>query len=235
MTWSAHYGLATLAGLTGDGASMLHHMGISEALSDELGSPVLRVHIDELSMQYAFASGNWDAGLALSERTIATARALNQKNLLPRILVWATHFYVARGELERAKQYLDEAFELVVARGARGRPIELHSQVAVYAGLAAYYLAVGDYAKAVDIGEQGIAIAGTHGKTTTTSLVAAVLAEAAMDPTCVIGGRLNSIGTKIIRAPREDQWAPGYYSILFEDPDGIRLELNHVPGKGLLG
>jgi catechol 2,3-dioxygenase-like lactoylglutathione lyase family enzyme len=45
---------------------------------------------------------------------------------------------------------------------------------------------------------------------------------------------LNSIGTTIIRAPREDQWAPGYYSLLFEDPDGIRLELNHVPGKGLL-
>ena len=42
-------------------------------------------------------------------------------------------------------------------------------------------------------------------------------------------------GAKIIRAPREDQWAPGYYSLLFEDPDGIRLELNHVPGKGLLG
>ncbi len=43
--------------------------------------------------------------------------------------------------------------------------------------------------------KQGIAIAGTHGKTTTTSLVAAVLAEANLDPTCVIGGRLNSIGT----------------------------------------
>ena len=44
-----------------------------------------------------------------------------------------------------------------------------------------------------------------------------------------------TLGAKIIRAPREDQWAPGYYSLLFEDPDGIRLELNHVPGKGLLG
>ena len=43
--------------------------------------------------------------------------------------------------------------------------------------------------------KQGIAIAGTHGKTTTTSLVAAVRAEAGLDPTCVIGGRLNSIGT----------------------------------------
>jgi UDP-N-acetylmuramate--alanine ligase len=42
--------------------------------------------------------------------------------------------------------------------------------------------------------KQGIAIAGTHGKTTTTSLVASVLAEAGLDPTFVIGGRLNSAG-----------------------------------------
>ncbi len=45
---------------------------------------------------------------------------------------------------------------------------------------------------------------------------------------------VSSLGARIIRAPREDQWAPGYYSLLFEDPDGIRIELNHVPGKGLL-
>ena len=42
---------------------------------------------------------------------------------------------------------------------------------------------------------QGIAIAGTHGKTTTTSLVTSVLAAAGLDPTFVIGGRLNSAGT----------------------------------------
>ncbi len=41
----------------------------------------------------------------------------------------------------------------------------------------------------------GIAIAGTHGKTTTTSLVASVLAEGGLDPTFVIGGKLNSAGT----------------------------------------
>ena len=43
--------------------------------------------------------------------------------------------------------------------------------------------------------KQGIAIAGTHGKTTTTSLVASVLAEGGMDPTFVIGGRLNAAGS----------------------------------------
>jgi UDP-N-acetylmuramate--alanine ligase len=42
--------------------------------------------------------------------------------------------------------------------------------------------------------KQGIAIAGTHGKTTTTSLVASVLAAGGLDPTFVIGGRLNSAG-----------------------------------------
>jgi len=42
---------------------------------------------------------------------------------------------------------------------------------------------------------QGIAIAGTHGKTTTTSLIASVLAEGGLDPTYVIGGLLNSSGT----------------------------------------
>jgi len=41
----------------------------------------------------------------------------------------------------------------------------------------------------------GIAVAGTHGKTTTTSLVASILAEGGLDPTFVIGGRLNSIGS----------------------------------------
>ncbi|MEJ2141735.1 MAG: UDP-N-acetylmuramate--L-alanine ligase [Gammaproteobacteria bacterium] len=41
----------------------------------------------------------------------------------------------------------------------------------------------------------GIAVAGTHGKTTTTSLIASVLAEGGVDPTFVIGGKLNSAGT----------------------------------------
>ena len=38
----------------------------------------------------------------------------------------------------------------------------------------------------------------------------------------------------IIHGPEDGPWAPGYYSILFEDPAGVRLEVNHVPGKGVL-
>ena len=41
-------------------------------------------------------------------------------------------------------------------------------------------------------------------------------------------------GATVIRAPREDGYAPGYYSTLFEDLDGIRIEINFVSGRGLL-
>jgi catechol 2,3-dioxygenase-like lactoylglutathione lyase family enzyme len=45
---------------------------------------------------------------------------------------------------------------------------------------------------------------------------------------------LRRMGAHIDRGPLEGDWAPGYYYIVFEDPDGIRLEINYVPGKGLL-
>ena len=46
-------------------------------------------------------------------------------------------------------------------------------------------------------------------------------------------GFLQELGAEMVRAPEEGPWAPGYYSLSFLDPDGIRLEVNHVPGKGL--
>ena len=42
------------------------------------------------------------------------------------------------------------------------------------------------------------------------------------------------LGARIVHPPQEDAWAPGYYSVLFEDPCGTRLEVNFVPGKGWL-
>jgi catechol 2,3-dioxygenase-like lactoylglutathione lyase family enzyme len=46
----------------------------------------------------------------------------------------------------------------------------------------------------------------------------------------------TALGLKatVVRAPEEGSWAKGYYSVLFEDPDGIRIEANSVPGKGHL-
>lgn len=45
---------------------------------------------------------------------------------------------------------------------------------------------------------------------------------------------VRDMGAYIDRGPLEGDWAPGYYFFVFEDPDGIRLEINHVPGQGVL-
>ena len=46
----------------------------------------------------------------------------------------------------------------------------------------------------------------------------------------------QEVDAKIIHEAEDgSHFAPGYYSILFEDPDGIRVEVNHVPGKGHFG
>jgi catechol 2,3-dioxygenase-like lactoylglutathione lyase family enzyme len=44
----------------------------------------------------------------------------------------------------------------------------------------------------------------------------------------------SELRAKIVHPPQEDGFAPGYYSVLFEDPDGIRVEVNFVPGRGHL-
>jgi catechol 2,3-dioxygenase-like lactoylglutathione lyase family enzyme len=47
---------------------------------------------------------------------------------------------------------------------------------------------------------------------------------------------VDELDARIVHPPEDGpQFAPGYYSLLFEDPDGIRAEVNHVPGKGHLG
>lgn len=46
----------------------------------------------------------------------------------------------------------------------------------------------------------------------------------------------KDLAARIIHPPEDgSRFAPGYYSVLFEDPDGIRVEFNHVPGKGHFG
>ena len=45
---------------------------------------------------------------------------------------------------------------------------------------------------------------------------------------------MHEFGARIVRAPEEGAWAPGYYSTLFEDPDGIRIEGVFIPGIGNL-
>ena len=48
-----------------------------------------------------------------------------------------------------------------------------------------------------------------------------------------LADKLKLMKANIVRGPLDGAWAPGYYYILFEDPDGIRLEANFVPGQGV--
>lgn len=70
--------------------------------------------------------------------------------------------------------------------------------------------------------KQGIAVAGSHGKTTTTSLIATVLSKAGLDPTIVIGGKLNSIGSNARLGEGE------YLVAEADESDGSFLKLNPV-------
>ncbi|RTZ90122.1 MAG: UDP-N-acetylmuramate--L-alanine ligase [Deltaproteobacteria bacterium] len=70
--------------------------------------------------------------------------------------------------------------------------------------------------------KQGVAVAGSHGKTTTTSLVATVLNQAGLDPTIVIGGKLNSIGSNAKLGEGE------YIVAEADESDGSFLKLNPI-------
>ncbi len=50
----------------------------------------------------------------------------------------------------------------------------------------------------------------------------------------LLAALIEPMGGTLVHPPQEDDWAPGYYSVLFEDPCGTRLEVNYVPGKGNL-
>ena len=60
-------------------------------------------------------------------------------------------------------------------------------------------------------------------------------ARAKEDVDAVYDFAVSELDAKIVHAPEEGSFAPGYYSVLFEDPDGIRVEVNHVPGRGHFG
>ena len=49
-----------------------------------------------------------------------------------------------------------------------------------------------------------------------------------------VAALLEDMNAHIVSPAKEGHWAPGYYYVLFEDPDGIRVEVNFVPGQGVL-
>ncbi len=108
-------------------------------------------------------TGDWDAGLARGERSVALARSLEQQTLLPRLLVWTALIYLGRGDLERGGALVDEAWDLAIGDDAGDRVLDVHTAVPAHIGRAAYHLATGDYEEVIRIGERGLELADRSG------------------------------------------------------------------------
>ena len=159
---NCHWSMAVVAGLTAQAKKCEHHLHTGIRLAEELHSPLLRLQFDEVAVEYANSTGDWENGIALGEKAIALARALNQRTVLPRLLVFTSLIYLGRHELERARAYLDEAWILSGAEEAE-RARDIHSVIPAHSGLASYHLAVGEWDEAVRISEAGLAIADRTG------------------------------------------------------------------------
>ncbi len=160
--WS-HWALAALEGLTGDTTAMEAELVEARRIADDLGSPVLRIWSDELSLERAYAVGEWETAVSLGEQAIALARSLNQRTLLPRLLVWTSLIYLSQGELERGRAMVDEAWALAGLDGVGDRVLDVHTAVPAHIGLAAYYMFSDEREKAVEVGERGVEIADRSG------------------------------------------------------------------------
>jgi UDP-N-acetylmuramate--alanine ligase len=96
----------------------------------------------------------------------------------------------ARIAIGHAAEHIEEADAVVTSTAVKADNPEVLAARAAHVPVVPRALMLAELMRL----KRGIAIAGTHGKTTTTSLVASVLAAGGLDPTFVIGGRLNSAG-----------------------------------------
>lgn len=163
VAWSAQWAMAVLAGFTGDGDAAGRHADAAESLAAELGSPVLSAWSAEIRVEYAAGVGDWAAGLEMADRAIPVARAVAERTLLPRLLVWKGLILLARDDLAGAQTCFDEAWELAGASLPERPDADLHAVIPAHTGRAALHLARGEYAEAIRVGERGLRLADRHG------------------------------------------------------------------------
>jgi ATP/maltotriose-dependent transcriptional regulator MalT len=133
-------------------------------LANSARSPVLRLWTADMSLELAIGRGEWDRGISIGNKAIALARSLNQRTLLPRLLVWTSHIHLGRGRHEEARALLDEAIEISGIDKADSA-VDVHQVVPVYIGRAQYLVSLGDYQDAIRMAERGLEIAEGTGYT----------------------------------------------------------------------
>lgn len=160
----ARWVLAVLEGMRGDTAEMGIAVDQVNELASSARSPVLRLWTADMSIELAYFRGEWDRGIAIGSKAIALARSLNQRTLLPRLLVWTSQIHLGRGEVDEAKKLLDEAIE-ISGINKPDASVDVHQVVPVYIGWAYYLVGLGDYYEAIEMADRGLEIAEGTGYT----------------------------------------------------------------------
>lgn len=157
--------MGAMEGLTGNTVEMESQVRAARELAEAVGAPFFALATHELSIELAYARGEWDEALETGRRALELAHSTDERLVRPRLLVWVSLIHLARGELERADELTLEAWE--VANAAAADPyasfVDLHAVVPAHIGRASYELARGNWAEAVRIAEAGLAIADRSG------------------------------------------------------------------------
>ena len=164
MLVSVRWALAILAGLTGRADEVREELDQAWPLVRALNSPFLHLQLAEIEIDYAAGVGEWKRASDLARESVAMARTLNQRMMLPRLLVASCHLRLGRGEVEEARTELEEARRLVEA-GASVGPAAVHLAVLVRSGQAALHASLGEWEEAIHVAEEGLARADRGGCT----------------------------------------------------------------------
>jgi len=159
------WAMGAMEGLIGNTAQMSKRIEEARRLADEIGSPLLQLETVELTVELAYARGDWDEGIAIGGEAIELARSLGQMTILPRLLVWVSLMHFGRGDVETGDKLTREAWEVSGADGALAEAgyIDVHTVVPAHIGRAAYHMALNEWDDAIRIAEAGLAIADRTG------------------------------------------------------------------------
>jgi len=161
---SVHWALAVLAGLTGRATEVREQLDLAWPLVRALDSPALHLQLAEIEIDYAAGIGAWKRASDLARESVEMARALNQRMMLPRLLVASCHLRLGRGEVDEARAEIDEARRLVETDVVAG-PAAVHLAVLVRSGQAALHASMGEWEEAIRVAEDGLERADRGGCT----------------------------------------------------------------------
>jgi len=161
---SVHWALAVLGGLTGRATEVREQLDLAWPLVQALDSPALHLQLAEVEIDYAAGIGEWKRASDLARESVEMARALNQRMMLPRLLVASCHLRLGRGEIEEARAEIGEARRLVASDAVAG-PVAVHLAVLVRSGEAALHFSLGEWEEAIRVAEDGLERADRGGCT----------------------------------------------------------------------